>query len=338
MNARMRRWWQGDPKTPEVTSLNDPDLQRLLARIAPGSETSDLGGCFCVNVRLHESGLVLRVQPQFVSRRRVLALQEIRRQLARQGLQVGMPRTWRSRPLLRCRGCLVELETYVAHEKPEATWESYTWMFRGMGRLHRALSQIEVPLPRPLVSTYAPPGSLHRWLPAAERAVAHDPVAADMAALARRLLPVLRRQWVPASTLPRHLIHGDVRLGNIGLTPEGGTLYLDFGFAAVRPRIHELAYSLAWMILRPDGSGTADSFPWHKVPDLVGEYEDAAGTSLTAEEHAALAPSIAAVPLYHAATVGFHADPVTQLRDDRDGYAFLRISEWLLANPQAVLG
>ncbi|MEQ7006627.1 phosphotransferase [Actinopolymorpha sp. B17G11] len=338
MNARMRRWWQGDPASPEVTSPDDPDLRRLLERVAPGSETSDLGGCFCVNVRLPEPGLVVRVQPRFVSRQRVLALQDIRRQLARRGLLVGTPRTWRGRPLLRCRGCLVELETYVPHAKPEATCESYTWMFRGMGRLHRELAQIEVALPRPVVSTYAPPGSLHRWLPAAERAVAHDPVATDMAALVRRLLPVLRRRWVPASVLPRHLIHGDVRLGNIGLTPEIETPYLDFGFAAVRPRIHELAYALAWVILRPDGSGTADTFCWDKVPALVEEYEDAAGTVLTPVERKALTPYIAAVPLYHAATVGFHADPVAQLRDDRDGNAFLRISEWLLANPAAPLG
>ncbi|MEQ4203860.1 hypothetical protein [Actinopolymorpha sp. B9G3] len=205
MNARMRRWWQGDPATPEVTSPDDLDLRRLLERVAPGSETSDLGGCFCVNVRLPEPGLVVRVQPRFVSRQRVLALQ-------------------------------------------------------------------------------------------------------------------------------------DIQLGNIGLTPEIETLYLDFGFAAVRPRIHELAYALAWVILRPDGSGTADTFCWDKVPALVEEYEDAAGTVLTPVERKALTPYIAAVPLYHAATVGFHADPVAQLCDDRDGNAFLRISEWLLANPAAPLG
>lgn len=114
-------------------------------------------------------------------------------------------------------------------------------------------------------------------------------------------------------------------------------VYLDFGFLAHRPRIHERAYALAFMVLRPDSHGTAEGFAWEKVPQLVKAYEDTAQTTLTKAERTALAPYIAAVPLYLAAIAGYAADPVAQLRDETL-LPFLRISEWLLAHPEAVLG
>ena len=147
----------------------------------------------------------------------------------------------------------------------------------------------------------------------------------------------LRSQWVSAADLPVQLVHGDVRLSNVRQTPEGEPVFFDFGFLARRPRIHELAYSLAWIVLRPDSRGTAEGFAWETVPKLVQAYEDTAKTTLTAAERRALAPYIAAVPFYLMAIAGYVTDPVGHLHN-QSRLTFLRIGEWLLAHPDAALG
>ncbi|MGH2351899.1 MAG: phosphotransferase enzyme family protein [Chloroflexota bacterium] len=318
-------------------SLSDPDVRRLAAEIAPGSAAVDLGGTMSLNVGLQSAGLVLRVHRPFVSRPRLIALQHVRQGLAERGLIVPVPVPWRGATVFRCASRWAELETYVPGERPEPLAESYTWMFRAMGALHRTLATLHLTVPRPVVATYGPPSTLLRWLPVTESAIRGDPDASGTARRLRELIRRLRSQWVTAAELPVQLIHGDVRLGNVRRTPEGETVYLDFGFLAHRPRIHELAYSLAWMVLRPDSRGTAEGFAWETVPQLVRAYEDTAQTALTAGERRALAPHVAAVPLYLAALAGFVSDPVAHLRNEAR-LAFLRIGEWILAHPDAVLG
>ncbi len=332
MGTLMRRWWTDDPADPDVTSAGDPAVRRLLRTIAPGSAVTDLGGCFSLNLHLHDLGQVLRVQQPFVSRDRVLAMREVRRRLVAHGLLAAEPVRWYDRELLTCRGRWAELEAFVPHVKPEATWESYRWMYRAMGELHRGLRDVNATLPRPMVATYAPPSSLRRWLSVTESAVRDDPGALEVTASLRRMLAKLRAQWVSASALPNQVVHGDVRLGNVGLTPNGESVYLDFGFAAHRPRVYDLAYSLAWVILRPDSSGSGETFDWSVLPSLLGEYEDGARTRLTPLERRALGPYVATVPMYHSALAGYDPDPIAKLRDET---GFLRIASWLLDNPEA---
>jgi aminoglycoside phosphotransferase (APT) family kinase protein len=155
--------------------------------------------------------------------------------------------------------------------------------------------------------------------------------------LLREQVRRLSSQWIPSADLPTHLVHGDIRLSNVHLTPNGEAVYFDFGFLARRPRVHDLAYALAWIVLRPDGRGTAESFGWEAVPRLLTEYEDAAGVRLSALERRALVPYLAAVPLYLMSIAGYMADPVGHLRNETRR-AFLRIGAWLLAHPDAVLG
>jgi len=316
-------------------SLSDPDVQQLVATISPESHATDLGGVMSLNVRLDAAGLVLRVHQPFVSRQRLLALQEVRRRLASQGLVVPAPVPWNNSTVFRCRNRWAELEEYIPHERPAPTLGSYFWMFRAIGTLHCALTHLDLAVPRPLVATYAPPGSLRRWLPVTETAVQGDPEAADVARLLRALVQQLRRQWLPATELPMQLVHGDVRLSNVCRTSEGTTVYLDFGFLAWRPRIHDLAYSLAFMLLALGGHRAPESFARDSVPRLVKEYEATANSRLTLAERRALAPYTAAVPLYAAALDGFTEDPVGKLRSR---LPFLRLSEWLLAHPAALLG
>lgn len=259
-HPRLLAWRKDDPADPGRPSPNDPDVRRLVADIAPGAQRTDLGGVMSLNVRLDPAGLVLRVHQPFVSRPRLLALQEVRWRLADQGLIVPVPLLWRGSTVFRCRNRWAELEEYIPNERPEPTLDSSSWMFRAMATLHRALAGLALTVPRPFVATYGPPGTLRRWLPITASAVRDDPEARDIARLLRDLVRRLQRQWVPATELPMQLVHGDVRLSNARRTPEGEPVYLDFGFLAHRPRIHELAYALAFMVLRPDSHGTAEGF------------------------------------------------------------------------------
>jgi Ser/Thr protein kinase RdoA (MazF antagonist) len=334
-HPRLLEWWTDDPADPDRPSLNDPDVQRWVAAVSPQSHAADLGGVMSLNVGLDTAGLVLRVHQPFVSRQRLLAVQQVRRRLASQGLVVPVPVPWKDATVFRCGNRWAELEEYLPHERPAPTLDSYAWLFGAIGALHGALTHLDLAVPRPLVATYAPPSSLRRWLPITEAAVQGDPEAADVARHIGALVRQLRRQWVPATELPMQLVHGDARLSNICRTVDGRTVYLDFGFLAWRPRMHELAYALAFMLLALGGHRAPASFAWECIPRLVEEYEAAAGVHLTQAERRALAPYAASVPLYAAALDGFTENPVGKLRSR---LPFLHLSAWLLAHRTALLG
>jgi Ser/Thr protein kinase RdoA (MazF antagonist) len=334
-HPRLRAWWTDDPADPGRALLSDPDVQKLIAAISPASHATDLGGVMSLNVRLDTAGLVLRVHQPFVSRRRLLALQEVRRALASHGLLVPTPVRWRDATVFACRDRWAELETYIPHERLAAGFDAYLWIFGAMGALHRALAGLDPRVPRPLVATYAPPSSLRRWLPVTEAAVQGDPQASEIARLLRSLVRQLRQQWVPATRLSTQLVHGDVRLSNVCRSTEGKTVYLDFGFLAQRPRVYELAYALAFMFLALGDHRAPEGFARKRIPLLIDAYESAAGARLAPLEVIALAPYAASVPLYAAALDGFTEDPAGKLRSR---LPFLQLSKWLLAHPTALRG
>jgi Ser/Thr protein kinase RdoA (MazF antagonist) len=346
-HPRLVRWATDDPAEPGRLPLTAPHVRLLCAAIAPGAPLADLGGVMSLNVCLgpREPGsLVLRVhQPGGVaSRPRLLAQQEVRRRLADRGLRVPVAVPWRGATVFRCGNRWAELEPYLPNERPAPTIESYVWLYGAMGVLHRALAAMEVCVPRPIAATFAPPGSLRRWLPVTEAAVHGASEAADIARLVRDCVRRLRPRWVPAAELPVQLVHGDVRLGNVCRTPAGTTgqpgdtksapVYLDFGFLARRPRVHDLAYSLAFMVWALGHLPAPERFPWESVPRLIDAYQAAAGWRLTPVERRALAPYTAAVPLFYAALAGFTENPAGKLRTR---LPFLRLSEWLLARSDA---
>ncbi|MGH3488000.1 MAG: phosphotransferase enzyme family protein [Actinopolymorphaceae bacterium] len=317
----------------------DPHLQQLVVEIAPGSTATDLGGWMSRNLLLQPAGLVLRVHPPFVSRRRLLAVQAVRRAVAGSGLTVpvALSRPAGTGTVFRCGDRWAEVEPYIPHETPPSSWESYAWMFRAAGTLHRSLSALDLRVTRPPTSIFAAPSTLRAWLPTTEAAVANDPDAAQIADDLRRLLGRLRRRWVSPTRLPRHLVHGDVKLDNLGQDPYGETVFLDFGFVIHRPRIHDLAFSLTHSVLTVDGGVPTEPgvFPWPRVRHLIEAYEGSTGTSLTALERQALAPYTVAVRIYHAAYAGFGPSPAEWLHMNVPAIDF---SGWLLDHPDALAG
>jgi Ser/Thr protein kinase RdoA (MazF antagonist) len=317
-------------------SADDPRLEPLLRRIGhtASQPPADLGGTMSLNLHLPERQAVLRVHHPTESRARILGLRRLRRRLADAGQVVSVPLEFDGRELVRWEGHWVQLETYVGHSVPAQTWDSYVWMYESIGQLHRVLRELDAgTVPRPAVATYGPPGSLRRWLAITRSAVTGNPTGEELCAWASELVRRLERQWQSASGLPVHLVHGDIRLGNAVLTTGGERGYLDFGFAAARPRVHELADSLAWIVLRPDSSGTGAGFLWDRVGELIGAYEEAAGVRLSTTERAALGPYLAAVPLYLAAISGYTADATGHLVENTP---FIRIAEWVLDHPDRI--
>ena len=329
--------WREDPDDPDRPEPGNPAVKHLAARIAPGSTISDLGGAYSLNVLLEPAGLVLRVHQPFMTKQRLHAQQEVRRQLAGQGLIVPQPVAWGGSTMFRCGGRWAEVEECVPHEMPVATMDSYFWLFQAMGGLHRALDRVDVRVPRPYFAVYGPPATLMRWLPILEAAVKHDPEAAVIARHVRELVGKLRRQWIPASQLPVRLIHGDVKLRNIARIADGRTVCLDFGFMAKRSRIHEAGYAIARMLLTLGAGESPGDFAWGHVPRLLETYELAAGVKLTDLEHRALGPAIASVALYQATTCGFMPDPVADLRDD-ERRRLMRVAGWVLDHPDTIPG
>ncbi|MEQ4206267.1 aminoglycoside phosphotransferase family protein [Actinopolymorpha sp. B9G3] len=314
----------------------DPHLRQLTAEIAPGSTATDLGGWMSRNLLLEPAGIVLRVHPPYVTRRRLLAVQHVRQTLAGTGIRVPVAVSRDGATTFRCGDRWAETERHIPHETPPSTWQSYAWMFRAMGTLHRRLAAVDLRGPRPSTAIFAAPSTLWAWLPTTEEAVAGDAESARIGRSLRSLLGRLRYRWVSPTGLPRQLVHGDVKLENLGIGPSGETVFLDFGFVTHRPRIHDLAFSLTHSVLTVDGHVPTDPtvFPWHRVGRLVEEYEKSTGAPLTILERRALAPYTAAARIYHATYAGFGPNPAEWLHNNVPAIQF---SDWLLEHPE-VLG
>lgn len=309
-------------------SADDEAIQAVLVRLGVDSVPADLGGTMSLNLHLEELDLVLRVHGRFEQESRVRALRDLRRRLHGQGLTVGVPMPLFGDEIVFVDRRVAEIETFIEAEKPAPTWDSYLWMYRAMGRLHDAIDQgaagLELPVPE--VATYASPAELRAWMTGTVPAVAHDDHAAGIVAQVGDMIGALEQQWIPPEQLPEQLVHGDIRLGNVVRTATDAA-YFDFGFAARRPRIHDLAYALFWIILKPDDSGRADTFDWSRATEFLAAYEDAARTTISPLERRALAPLLAAIPMYFVAIASYTPDPSDRVKQEIQSLA---IARWVL--------
>ncbi|MCL5064985.1 MAG: phosphotransferase [Firmicutes bacterium] len=315
--------------------MHDPDVRNLVQQMAPGSQTTDLGGTMSLNLRVEPNDWVLRIHQPFVSKHRLRAIQALRFGCRKQGLRLPEPVERNRSPILRCRNRWAELEEYVPHERLPPNFHAYTWLFHAMGILHRTLVALELTVPRPVIATYGTPSTLRRWQQYTEASLQGDAEATDIANRLRDLVCELRRRWVSSSEIPRQLVHGDVRLSNVCSTVGDVPVFFDFGFAAQRPRVHDLAYALAFMFLAQRGHEALPTDPWHDVEPLVSTYESACGSPLTAWERKALPSYMAAVPLYQVAIAAWSHDAAQQLREKQH---FLQLGEWILAHPGVLMG
>lgn len=109
-HSRLFAWWQDNPSDPDRPSLTNPDVQQLIAVIDPEARATDLGGVMSLNARLEPIGVVLRVHQPFVSRQRLLAVQQVRQRLVNLGLHVPIALHWRNSTVIRSGKRWAELE------------------------------------------------------------------------------------------------------------------------------------------------------------------------------------------------------------------------------------
>jgi Ser/Thr protein kinase RdoA (MazF antagonist) len=223
---------------------------------------------------------------------------------------------------MRCGSRLAELEAFLPGDQPQTSAASYCWLFGEMGRLHRDLARLDPDLPRGMAATWAPPGSLRRWLAVTAPALAATP-AGPRAARLQEVVRKVRRRWIPLRGLPIQVIHGDFRPGNAVIDATGRTVLYDWGFANLQIRVHDLAYAAAFMVLAMDGPPVDRSL----VDDVVACYEDARGEALLPAERAMLPVDAAAVMVFALAHGGYMADPVAALSLF---LPFLDAAEWFL--------
>lgn len=316
-------------------AVDDPTVAGLLGRLGV-AEARDLGGTMSLNLHLGALDMVMRVHPRFETATRVHALRSLRGGLHERGLIVGVPKRVLGDEVTVIDGYLAEGETYVRAEKPDASWEAYVWMYAAMGALHRAINagSLGLDLPEPDVATYATPDQLRRWIRGTSLAVRADRRASALAAQVTSMVEDLERQWTPSELLPQQVVHGDIRLGNVARTADGDAAFFDFGFAARRPRIHELAYSLFWIVLKPDDNGRAEDFDWARAAELLEAYEEGADDRLGAIERRALGPYLAAIPMYLAAIASYAPDPSDRIKQETRS---LEIARWVLDHPDHVV-
>lgn len=312
-----------------VLNADDPDLQALTTRLAGGGRTAVLGGTMSRNVHLVDAGLVLRVHAPFVTPARVRAERRLKHILLDAGLEAARPCSITGKDLLRVAGRVAEVEQYVPHRASEPTWETYRSMFATISRIHGVLRDASVP--RPVVSTYGPPGTLRRHLALLSRRPINSASrqrAQDVSAILRAALET----WVPARELPVAVVHGDPRLENLPTGHTGAPVVLDLGFAARRPRIHDLAYAAAWILLGPDDADKTGSDVVEQVQRCITTYEEEAG-ALTPVERRAFDGYLVGVCLYQSTVAAHVQDPDAHLAQP-GVHNMLEIARRTLARPR----
>ena len=56
-HSRLLKWWKDDPSNPDRPTVDNPDVQHLIAEIGHGIQPTDLGGMMSLNARLWLSRL-----------------------------------------------------------------------------------------------------------------------------------------------------------------------------------------------------------------------------------------------------------------------------------------
>ena len=320
----LRAWYERHQVPRGRPSIDDPHVRALVEGIAPGAVPVDLGGSDHLNLRLGDSEVVLRVNKPFVSRRQIIGGQLLRRRLAAAGAAVAQPVIGSGGPVIPCGPFQAHLEGYVRGLRPTTG----VAVFESIGRLHHALPSIEQAPPRALVSTCVSARTLRRWL---SRNVAAGHPAFRQRGIAEELteqISMLERTRTEPNRLPRRLIHHDAHPDNMQQTADGTPFYLDLGGVAAGPRIHDIAYALAYALFahqdRPDPPDLA-TYAWEQVPNFLAAYESGARSILTVEERAALLGYTAAVPVFYDVCLWGHR-------------RVAHIGRWLLENPSALAG
>lgn len=311
-------------------------LRAFIDDLVPGARIEELGGWMSTNLRLRSDAtdVVIRIHDASVSRARLRAQQQLRSELAARGLLVPTPMPVNGALIHSFDGSLVEIEPYIPHEVMLSVPANFPWLFEVMGSLHAEFRTVTLPVPRPAIGHWVSPATLRRWIERSITAAHGDPEALSAAIEARQLIRRIERGW---PRLPNQLVHGDIKTENLARTSTGRTVHFDFGAAAYRPRIHDLAFTFIHSVTAHVDTQPLDAqlSEWSTTPGLVKHYEAASGQPLSDLEREALVPYTAAVRLFHPAVAHKYIDMADILIRQRPA---IELTRWILDHPQTLTG
>jgi Ser/Thr protein kinase RdoA (MazF antagonist) len=280
--------WFGPRASPD-----DPAVSALINRVARKAGWVDIGGAFNLNLRIDvDPPVLLRIHRPWVRHRRVAGLRRLRERLQRTQVRVPRPVPMAGCDLLRVADRWAELEEFIDHAQAGADEDADVRLFEELGRLHTALKAVWEPGPPEPLDDHRTFGQLRYSVGFTRRRLGprSEPVVHRMRQLTGELSK-LRKEVV----LPCAPIHGDYKLGNAGVLPDGSWVTFDLDFARVRERLYDIAASLHHVA--PTGA-------WLELRRLLDAYERTAPEPLTRDEYRWLAGALALVPLHWAATAG----------------------------------
>jgi Ser/Thr protein kinase RdoA (MazF antagonist) len=287
--------WFGPRASPD-----DPAVSALIDRVARGVGWADIGGEFNLNLRIDaEPPVVLRVHRPWVRRGRVAGLRRLRERLQRTQVRVARPVPISGHDLLRVADRWAELEEFMDHVQPPAGEDSYVRLFEELGRVHAALEAVWEPSPPEPLDDHRTFGQLRHSVGFTRRRLGprSEPVVHRMRQLTGELSKLREEVELPCAP-----IHGDYKLGNVGLS-DGSWATFDLDFVRVRERLYDIAASLHHVA--PSGELLE---PWR----LLDAYESTAPEPLTRDEYRWLPGALALVPLHWAATAGLVGDGIRE--------------------------
>jgi Ser/Thr protein kinase RdoA (MazF antagonist) len=220
----------------------------------------------------------------------------LRERLQRTHVRVARPIPISGCDLLRVADRWAELEEFIDHAQPRADEDSYVRLFEELGRVHTALNAVWEPSPPEPLDDHRTFGQLRYSIAFTRRRLGpcSEPVVQRMRQLTGELSRLRKEVELPCAP-----IHGDYKLGNVGVLSDGSWATFDLDFARVRERVYDIAASLHHV---------APSGELFEPQRLLDAYDRTAPQPLTRDEHRWLPGALALVPLHWAATAGLLGD------------------------------
>jgi Ser/Thr protein kinase RdoA (MazF antagonist) len=305
--------------------------------LGPICGRQDLGGAYNLNIRLdteHES-YVARVYRPWVTGERLDAIQSVQRRLHAAQIPVALPLAARAGgTYVELKDRLVEVEPFIKHDTESQSWSCYEKLFAFLGHLHHAfsvqLARIAVPLP--IVENYTPVPMLTRLVQRTReriRQTDHDQqvVALSICNTALRLLQRLDTWWQQTGRqLPQQVVHGDYGSGNVLMRKGQVVALVDLEFLAVHERVFEVAYALYWMMERAQSEIAHEQRSWHRIREMIAEYDRTNPTPLTEAERRALPFEMVRVPLHWIGEASLLPNPTEAVLERADQVA---LAHWI---------
>ncbi|MGH3489217.1 MAG: phosphotransferase enzyme family protein [Actinopolymorphaceae bacterium] len=292
--------------------LRSPLMEQEVRQHVGDMPLEDLGGNANLNLLVCGSRpYVVRVHRPGMTRARVLALRELRRQLRAHCILVPIPLPLAGSDVVRAGDRWMEAESHEPHSRP--TSAHHRELVTALAGLHRAMESCwPASWPAADLPMYASVDHLRKWA----RGVGPDirskrpwnGYVARMESVISRYESAERGLVTSVRSVP---LHGDYSAGNVGFAGSGEPVFFDFDTARTGPRIQEVASAAVRFADDSTGSGARASERTALMWRMIEEYEHGAEVPLTTIEWSALPVEASRVELCLAVRRWFRSGAAT---------------------------